>query len=45
VHDWGFVVAGYGLTAAALAGYVTRLYRRARLARARATAVAGKRLR
>jgi hypothetical protein len=40
----GFVVAGYVLTAAALAGYVWRLFARARRARLRAAAVAGRRM-
>lgn len=38
-----FVVAGYGLTGVLLAGYVLALFRRARRARARAEAVAGRR--
>jgi hypothetical protein len=29
VGDWGYVVAGYGLTAAALVAYVVSLRRRA----------------
>jgi hypothetical protein len=37
--EWGFVVAGYGLTAAALTGYVVSLRRQARrLASARRAA-------
>lgn len=40
----GYVVAGYTLTAVALGGYVIRLFARAREARRRAEAVAGRRL-
>ena len=36
----GYVVAGYVITAAALGGYVLRLFARAREARRRAEAVA-----
>ena len=39
----GYVVAGYVLTVAALGGYVLRLHARARSARRRAAAVAGRR--
>ncbi len=39
----GYVVAGYLLTAGALAGYVLRLHVRARLARRRAEAMARRR--
>jgi hypothetical protein len=39
----GYVVAGYVLTAAALGGYVLRLFARAREARRRAEAVAARR--
>jgi hypothetical protein len=43
MHDLGYVVAGYTLTAAALAGYVASLLSRARRARLRAAAVAARR--
>jgi hypothetical protein len=43
VDNLGFVVAGYALTAAALAGYVLSLIGRARRARARAAAIAARR--
>ena len=36
--EWGYTIAGYALTAAALAGYVASLLRRARRARDRAAA-------
>jgi hypothetical protein len=39
----GYVVAGYGITAVALGGYVLRLFVRARRARERADAVAARR--
>lgn len=39
----GYVVAGYVLTAAALGGYVLRLFARARRAGRRAEAVAARR--
>ena len=39
----GFVVAGYTVTAAALAGYVAWLFQRAHRARLRAAAIAAKR--
>ena len=38
----GYVVAGYGITAVALGGYALRLFVRARRARERADAVAGR---
>ena len=41
----GYVVAGYAVTGAALAGYVCYLLLRARRARTRAAAVAAKRAR
>jgi hypothetical protein len=40
---WGYVVAGYAVTAAALGGYVASLLVRANRARARAEAVAARR--
>jgi hypothetical protein len=40
VGEWGYVAAGYALTAAALAGYLVSLLRRARRARDRAAAAA-----
>jgi hypothetical protein len=43
VDNLGYVVAGYLLTAAALAGYAGSLFARARRARARALAVAARR--
>ena len=43
MDEVGFVVAGYAVTAAALAGYVAWLFQRARRARLRATAIAVKR--
>ncbi|HEX6009909.1 MAG TPA: hypothetical protein VFZ50_07375 [Actinomycetota bacterium] len=39
----GYVVAGYAITAVALAGYTLRLFVRARRARERAEAVAARR--
>ncbi len=39
----GYVVAGYLVTAAAIAGYVSNLFVRARRARTRAAAVAARR--
>lgn len=38
--DWGYVVAGYAVTAVGLAGYVASLFARARRARLRAAAIA-----
>jgi hypothetical protein len=38
----GYVVAGYGITAVVLGGYVVRLFVRARRARERADAVAAR---
>jgi hypothetical protein len=38
----GYVVAGYGITAVVLGGYVLRLFVRARRARERADAVAAR---
>jgi hypothetical protein len=43
VHNAGYVAAGYLLTAAALGGYVARLFQRARAARRAAQAVAARR--
>lgn len=43
MHDTGFVVAGYLLTAGALAAYVGRLFQRARRARRRVAAIAERR--
>ena len=40
---WGYAVAGYVLTAVALAVYVGSLFARARRARVRAAAIAGRR--
>jgi hypothetical protein len=40
VGEWGYTIAGYALTAAALAGYVASLLRRARRARERSAAAA-----
>ena len=40
---WSYAVAGYVLTALALAAYVGSLFARARRARGRAAAIAGKR--
>jgi hypothetical protein len=45
VATLGYVVAGYIVTATALAGYVGFLLLRARRARSRAAAIAGKRAR
>jgi hypothetical protein len=45
VASLGYVVAGYIVTAAALAGYVGFLVLRARRARSRAAAIAAKRAR
>jgi hypothetical protein len=39
VADWGYVAAGYAVTAGALAGYVIALFRRARRARRRSAAL------
>jgi hypothetical protein len=39
----GYIVAGYGITAVVLGGYVLRLFVRARRARERADAIAGRR--
>ena len=39
MHDVGYVVAGYALTAVALGGYVVSLFARGRRARARAAAI------
>jgi len=39
VHDVGYVVAGYALTAGALGGYVASLLVRGRRARLRAAAI------
>ena len=41
--QWGYVAAGYAITALALGGYVTSLLARARRARARAEAIAARR--
>jgi len=43
VNDLSYIVAGYVLTAVALAGYVTVLVSRARRARLRAQAMASRR--
>jgi hypothetical protein len=43
MHNLEFVVAGYAVTAAALGGYVLRLFGRARRARERAAAIAARR--
>jgi hypothetical protein len=40
--SWGYVVAGYLITAVALAGYGLSLMARARRARVRSAAIAGK---
>jgi len=40
MHDVGFVVAGYVITALSLGGYVLALVARARRARLRAAAIA-----
>jgi hypothetical protein len=40
---WSYAVAGYVLTALALAGYVASLFARARRARVRASAIAARR--
>jgi hypothetical protein len=40
---WGYAIAGYVLTALALAGYVASLFARARRAGARAAAIASRR--
>ena len=42
INDLGYIVAGYVLTAVALAGYVALLLVRARRARLRAEAVAAR---
>ena len=42
MDNWGFVVAGYTATAVALGGYVAGLFARARRARQRSAAIAGK---
>jgi hypothetical protein len=42
MHDLGYVVAGYLVTATALAGYILRLQSRARRARRRTAALAGR---
>jgi hypothetical protein len=42
MDNWGFVVTGYAATAVALGGYVASLFARARRARRRSAAVAGK---
>jgi hypothetical protein len=42
MHDLGYVVVGYLVTATALGGYVLRLSSRARRARRRAAALAGR---
>jgi hypothetical protein len=44
MRDLGYVAAGYLVTAAALGGYVLRLFARARRARRRAAALAGRRV-
>ena len=38
--EWGYVIAGYAVTAVGLGGYVTSLFARARRARLRAAAIA-----
>ena len=43
MHDVGFVVGGYVLTAVALGGYVVALLARARRARLRAAAIVARR--
>jgi len=43
MHNLEFVVAGYAVTAAALGGYVLRLFARARRARERTAAIAARR--
>jgi hypothetical protein len=40
--SWGYVVAGYLITAGALAGYFWSLMARARRARVRSASIAGK---
>jgi hypothetical protein len=40
---WSYAIAGYVLTGVALAAYVGSLFARARRARVRASAIAGKR--
>lgn len=45
VANLGYVVAGYTVTATALAGYLASLLLRAQRARLRATAIAAKRAR
>jgi hypothetical protein len=40
VGEWGYVAAGYTITAGALIGYVIALFRRARRARGRSAALA-----
>ncbi|MGH2658309.1 MAG: hypothetical protein ACRDHS_01285 [Actinomycetota bacterium] len=42
MDSWGFVIAGYVLTAAALAGYVARLHVRALRARRRVERLRGR---
>jgi hypothetical protein len=42
MHDLGYVVVGYLVTALALGGYVLRLLARARRARRRAAALSGR---
>ena len=44
MDNLGYVVAGYTITAAALGGYIARLFVRAREARRRAEAVAAQRV-
>ena len=43
MHDWGFVLAGYVLTAVALGGYLMLLVVRGRRARLRAAAIVARR--
>lgn len=38
--EWGYVIAGYTVTAVGLGGYVASLFARARRARLRAAAIA-----
>lgn len=40
MDEWGFVIAGYLLTAVGMAAYAASLFRRARRARERAAAAA-----
>jgi hypothetical protein len=40
VGEWGYVAAGYTVTAGGLAGYVIALFRRAHRARRRSAALA-----